>query len=71
MSSAIFAPLQLGEPGATTFGLQVMVMLLPLTTGAESDAQPVMLMDCADATPAVPNADASSNAAQPKRVAQT
>jgi hypothetical protein len=45
-----------------------MMMLPPLTTGAESDAQPVMLIDCAEATPAVPNADASNNAAQPKRV---
>ena len=66
--AARFAPLHVGEPGGATFGMQVMVMLVPLTMGAESDWQPVMLIDCAVATPAVPNADASSNAAQPKRV---
>jgi hypothetical protein len=48
--------------------LQVIVMLLPVTTGPESDWQPTSVMDCAEATPAVPNADASNNAAQPKRV---
>jgi hypothetical protein len=62
---------QVGAPGCDWFGLQVRVMVLPWIWGCVRVAQPGMVSitwDCADATPAVPNADASNNAAQPKRV---